>query len=356
MNTKAHEIIGCEAEKVNEIINYFLLQEIIRDYDYTPNEMDYMKLRRFIERTELNPMDGTMFIRRGSMGLEPGLRIEGWIELGKRAGVKETRQVYSEHQVRLDAMGQGVFGVEWIETELVTATGSFTHREYLAECFWVTESWCYMPNRCLGLKSLGQTIRLLTGVYSTIDSSDRDMSAPKTKDQRPLTVITHETTQVQEQTEPEQHSSAPVVEMTAPTSKKVDAVVKTTQPESSEMETVVETEKPPVEVVDQVVEMTEPEAKTNKPVTAETSVEVDHPVGKGMSLEEILNTNWCEITVTPKFRGDMRTAFGRIQTPEMWLSVRAYIETSVAISAQDRVWALAAIDAYKVSKELAYAA
>lgn len=352
MNMKAHEIIGCEAEKVNEIINYFLLQDLISNYNYTPNEFDYMKLRRFIERTELNPMDGTMFVRRGSLGLEPGLRIEGWIELGKRAGVIETKQVYSENKVTLDAMGQGVFGVEWIETVLVTATGSFTHREYLAECFWVTESWCYMPNRCLGLKSLGQTIRLLTGVYSTIDSSDRDMSAPKTKDQRPLTVITHEATQVQEQTEPEQHSSATVVETTKPTSKTVDAVVETTQPESSKTETVVETEKPPI----QVVEMTEPEVTTDKPITAETSVEVVHSVGKGMSLEEILNTNWCDITVTPKFRGDMRTAFGRIQTPAMWLQVRAYIETSVAISEQDRVWALAAIDAYKASKELAYAA
>jgi hypothetical protein len=178
------------------------------------------------------------------------------------------------------------------------------------------------------------------------------MSTPKTKDQRPLTVITHETTQAQEKTEPEQHSSAPVVETTEPTSKKVDAVVETTQPETSKTDTVVETQKPPVEVV----ETAEPESKSGKPVAAETSVEVEPSVGKGMSLEEILNTNWCGITTTPKFRGDMRTAFARIQTPEMWLPVRAYIETSNAISAQDRTWALAAIDAYKASKELAYAA
>ncbi|MGL6428507.1 hypothetical protein, partial [Aeromonas hydrophila] len=164
------KILDVQADEVNDLLQDLLFLEVICT-GYSPTPLDIKKTIRFIERTQLNPFDGTMFARRTNQGIEIGLRVDGWLQLAKQAGVREIIHTYSESTLTFAEMARDVRGHEWIETTLVTADGGrFVHREYLAENFFNTEAWCHMPNRSLGHKSTAQTIRLLTGVYAADES------------------------------------------------------------------------------------------------------------------------------------------------------------------------------------------
>ena len=164
------KILGVQIDEVNDTLRDLLFLEVICA-GYSPTTLDFKKTIRFIERTQLNPFDGTLFARRTNLGIEIGLRVDGWLQLAKQAGVREIIHTYSENILTFAEMAKDVRGHEWIETTLVAADGGrFVHREYLAENFFNTEAWCHMPNRSLGHKSTAQTIRLLTGVYAADES------------------------------------------------------------------------------------------------------------------------------------------------------------------------------------------
>ena len=277
------QILGVPAEEVNDMLRDLLFQEVFCN-GYKPTDLDFKKTARFIQRTQLNPFDGTMFARRTNLGIEIGLRIDGWLQLAKQAGVKEIIHTYSDGFLTFAEMARDVRGHEWIETTLLVSDGGrFVHREYLAENFFNTEAWCLMPNRSLGHKSTAQTIRLFTGVYV----ADENQASISPKDGG-LTVVV---------------DSGPAAEV-----------------EAKPAETpVVQVEADPAETPAAQVEA--------KPTT----------------LEEIIKFPWGGYLPSDRLRGDVRIGFGRTVQTKQWGALRGYFK-STRMSDEDRTWVLAALD------------
>ena len=289
------KILGVQIDEVNDTLRDLLFLEVICA-GYSPTTLDFKKTIRFIERTQLNPFDGTLFARRTNLGIEIGLRVDGWLQLAKQAGVREIIHTYSENILTFAEMAKDVRGHEWIETTLVAADGGrFVHREYLAENFFNTEAWCHMPNRSLGHKSTAQTIRLLTGVYA----ADESQASISPKDGG-LTVLVDSGPAAQVEAKP---AETPVVQVEA---------------------------KPAETPAAQV------EAKP-----AETPVA--HDDAKPTTLEEIIKFPWGGYLPSDRLRGDVRIGFGRTVQTKQWGALRGYFK-STRMSDDDRAWVLAALD------------
>ena len=289
------KILGVQIDEVNDTLRDLLFLEVICA-GYSPTTLDFKKTIRFIERTQLNPFDGTLFARRTNLGIEIGLRVDGWLQLAKQAGVREIIHTYSENILTFAEMAKDVRGHEWIETTLVAADGGrFVHREYLAENFFNTEAWCHMPNRSLGHKSTAQTIRLLTGVYA----ADESQASISPKDGG-LTVLVDSGPAAQVEAKP---AEAPAAQVEA---------------------------KPAETPAAQV------EAKP-----AETPVA--HDDAKPTTLEEIIKFPWGGYLPSDRLRGDVRIGFGRTVQTKQWGALRGYFK-STRMSDDDRAWVLAALD------------
>ena len=293
------KILDVQTDEVKDSLRDLLFLEVICA-GYSPTTLDFKKTIRFIERTQLNPFDGTMFARRTNLGIEIGLRVDGWLQLAKQAGVREIIHTYSENVLTFAEMAKDVRGHEWIETTLVTADGGrFVHREYLAENFFNTEAWCHMPNRSLGHKSTAQTIRLLTGVYAA-DESQASLS-PKDGG---LTVVVDSGQAAQIEAKP---AETPAVQV--------------------EVEPA---ETPAVQVEVEPAET--PAAQIGaKPTT----------------LEEIIKFPWGGYLPSDRLRGDVRIGFSRTVQTKQWGALRGYFK-STRMSDDDRAWVLAALDQMEV--------
>ena len=305
------KILDVQTDEVNDSLRDLLFLEVICA-GYSPTTLDFKKTIRFIERTQLNPFDGTMFARRTNLGIEIGLRVDGWLQLAKQAGVREIIHTYSENVLTFAEMAKDVRGHEWIETTLVTADGGrFVHREYLAENFFNTEAWCHMPNRSLGHKSTAQTIRLLTGVYAA-DESQASLS-PKDGG---LTVVVDSGQAAQIEAKPAETPAAQVEAKPAET----PAVQVEVEP----------AETPAVQVEVEPAET--PAAQIGaKPTT----------------LEEIIKFPWGGYLPSDRLRGDVRIGFSRTVQTKQWGALRGYFK-STRMSDDDRAWVLAALDQMEV--------
>ncbi|MCE9970021.1 hypothetical protein LZ620_13515 [Aeromonas salmonicida] len=305
------KILDVQTDEVNDSLRDLLFLEVICA-GYSPTTLDFKKTIRFIERTQLNPFDGTMFARRTNLGIEIGLRVDGWLQLAKQAGVREIIHTYSENVLTFAEMAKDVRGHEWIETTLVTADGGrFVHREYLAENFFNTEAWCHMPNRSLGHKSTAQTIRLLTGVYAA-DESQASLS-PKDGG---LTVVVDSGQAAQVEAKPAETPAAQVEAKPAET----PAVQVEVEP----------AETPAVQVEVEPAET--PAAQIGaKPTT----------------LEEIIKFPWGGYLPSDRLRGDVRIGFSRTVQTKQWGALRGYFK-STRMSDDDRAWVLAALDQMEV--------
>lgn len=329
------KILDVQTDEVNDSLRDLLFLEVICA-GYSPTTLDFKKTIRFIERTQLNPFDGTMFARRTNLGIEIGLRVDGWLQLAKQAGVREIIHTYSENVLTFAEMAKDVRGHEWIETTLVTADGGrFVHREYLAENFFNTEAWCHMPNRSLGHKSTAQTIRLLTGVYAA-DESQASLS-PKDGG---LTVVVDSGQAAQVEAKPAETPAAQVEAKPAETpAAQVEAKLAETpaaQVEAKPAET------PAVQVE---VEPAETPAVQVEVEPAETPAA---QIGaKPTTLEEIIKFPWGGYLPSDRLRGDVRIGFSRTVQTKQWGALRGYFK-STRMSDDDRAWVLAALDQMEV--------
>ena len=329
------KILDVQTDEVNDSLRDLLFLEVICA-GYSPTTLDFKKTIRFIERTQLNPFDGTMFARRTNLGIEIGLRVDGWLQLAKQAGVREIIHTYSENVLTFAEMAKDVRGHEWIETTLVTADGGrFVHREYLAENFFNTEAWCHMPNRSLGHKSTAQTIRLLTGVYAA-DESQASLS-PKDGG---LTVVVDSGQAAQVEAKPAETPAAQVEAKPAETpAAQVEAKLAetpTAQVEAKQAET------PAVQVE---VEPAETPAVQVEVEPAETPAA---QIGaKPTTLEEIIKFPWGGYLPSDRLRGDVRIGFSRTVQTKQWGALRGYFK-STRMSDDDRAWVLAALDQMEV--------
>ena len=329
------KILDVQTDEVKDSLRDLLFLEVICA-GYSPTTLDFKKTIRFIERTQLNPFDGTMFARRTNLGIEIGLRVDGWLQLAKQAGVREIIHTYSENVLTFAEMAKDVRGHEWIETTLVTADGGrFVHREYLAENFFNTEAWCHMPNRSLGHKSTAQTIRLLTGVYAA-DESQASLS-PKDGG---LTVVVDSGQAAQIEAKPAETPAAQVEAKPAETpAAQVEAKLAETpaaQVEAKPAET------PAVQVE---VEPAETPAVQVEVEPAETPAA---QIGaKPTTLEEIIKFPWGGYLPSDRLRGDVRIGFSRTVQTKQWGALRGYFK-STRMSDDDRAWVLAALDQMEV--------
>ena len=329
------KILDVQTDEVKDSLRDLLFLEVICA-GYSPTTLDFKKTIRFIERTQLNPFDGTMFARRTNLGIEIGLRVDGWLQLAKQAGVREIIHTYSENVLTFAEMAKDVRGHEWIETTLVTADGGrFVHREYLAENFFNTEAWCHMPNRSLGHKSTAQTIRLLTGVYAA-DESQASLS-PKDGG---LTVVVDSGQAAQIEAKPAETPAAQVEAKPAETpAAQVEAKLAetpTAQVEAKPAET------PAVQVE---VEPAETPAVQVEVEPAETPAA---QIGaKPTTLEEIIKFPWGGYLPSDRLRGDVRIGFSRTVQTKQWGALRGYFK-STRMSDDDRAWVLAALDQMEV--------
>ncbi|MGU5599261.1 MULTISPECIES: hypothetical protein [Aeromonas] len=313
------KILGVQIDEVNDTLRDLLFLEVICA-GYSPTTLDFKKTIRFIERTQLNPFDGTLFARRTNLGIEIGLRVDGWLQLAKQAGVREIIHTYSENILTFAEMAKDVRGHEWIETTLVAADGGrFVHREYLAENFFNTEAWCHMPNRSLGHKSTAQTIRLLTGVYA----ADESQASISPKDGG-LTVLVDSGPAAQVEAKP---AEAPAAQVEAKPAEAPAAQVEAKPAETP----AAQVEAKPAETPAAQVEA--------KP--AETPVA--HDDAKPTTLEEIIKFPWGGYLPSDRLRGDVRIGFGRTVQTKQWGALRGYFK-STRMSDDDRAWVLAALD------------
>lgn len=342
----AAEILGVDKTEVeNTIIDVLFKASIVEGR--VPSEIDLKRVIRFIERTQLNPFDGTMFVRWNEFGeVEPGLRVDGWLQLAKQGGVKEIVQSYSDNFIKYPEFRNDVRGHEWIETILVTTEGGrYVHREYLAENFYTTKVWMEMPNRSLGHKSTCQTIRLFTGVYAA-DEWQKTVSPTEGG----LTVLVDNGAA---DTELETAAVAPAVktETTAATLE-VEAVVEieTTAPEKPEL--VVETQETVPASVEPIIEdsasVSTAAVKEETPTVAEVAEEnVSEPMMQNhlpVTLEEIIQYPWGGHLPSAKMRGDVRVGFTRAAEQNAWVAIRGYFANSLSMSDEDREWTLKALD------------
>ena len=182
----AAALMGCDAADVDNYISNILFGELIAK-GYQPNQYDLKRIVRFVEQTQLNPLDRTMYVRLGDTGFEPVIRLDGWLEIARRIGVVGISHTYSDETLAFQGMHPDTKGHAWIGTKLTFNNGGvYEHREYLAENFCQNTVWMSMPNRQNGHKSTIQTIRLATGVYAAADELDSVITPPTPS--RPLTV------------------------------------------------------------------------------------------------------------------------------------------------------------------------
>ena len=365
------KILDVQTDEVKDSLRDLLFLEVICA-GYSPTTLDFKKTIRFIERTQLNPFDGTMFARRTNLGIEIGLRVDGWLQLAKQAGVREIIHTYSENVLTFAEMAKDVRGHEWIETTLVTADGGrFVHREYLAENFFNTEAWCHMPNRSLGHKSTAQTIRLLTGVYAA-DESQASLS-PKDGG---LTVVVDsgqaaqveakpaETPAAQVEAKPAETPAAQVeakpAETPAAQVEAKPAVTPAAQVEAKLAETPTAqveakpAETPAVQVEVEPAETPAVQVEVEPAETPAVQVEVEPAetpaaqIGaKPTTLEEIIKFPWGGYLPSDRLRGDVRIGFSRTVQTKQWGALRGYFK-STRMSDDDRAWVLAALDQMEV--------
>ena len=353
------KILDVQTDEVKDSLRDLLFLEVICA-GYSPTTLDFKKTIRFIERTQLNPFDGTMFARRTNLGIEIGLRVDGWLQLAKQAGVREIIHTYSENVLTFAEMAKDVRGHEWIETTLVTADGGrFVHREYLAENFFNTEAWCHMPNRSLGHKSTAQTIRLLTGVYAA-DESQASLS-PKDGG---LTVVVDSGQAAQVEAKPAETPAAQVEAKPAETpAAQVEAKPAETpaaQVEAKPAETPAAqveaklAETPTAQVEAKQAETPAVQVEVEPAETPAVQVEVEPAetpaaqIGaKPTTLEEIIKFPWGGYLPSDRLRGDVRIGFSRTVQTKQWGALRGYFK-STRMSDDDRAWVLAALDQMEV--------
>ncbi|WP_270689132.1 hypothetical protein [Aeromonas sp. D3] len=361
------QILGVPAEEVNDMLRDLLFQEVFCN-GYKPTDLDFKKTARFIQRTQLNPFDGTMFARRTNLGIEIGLRIDGWLQLAKQAGVKEIIHTYSDGFLTFAEMARDVRGHEWIETTLLVSDGGrFVHREYLAENFFNTEAWCLMPNRSLGHKSTAQTIRLFTGVYV----ADENQASISPKDGG-LTVVVDSGPAAEVEAKPAETPAAeveakpaetPAAEVEAKPAETLAAEVeaKPAETPAAQVEakpaetpaTQVEAkpaETPAAEVEAKPAETPAAEVEAKPAETPVVQVEADpaetpaaQVEAKPTTLEEIIKFPWGGYLPSDRLRGDVRIGFGRTVQTKQWGALRGYFK-STRMSDEDRTWVLAALD------------
>ncbi len=378
------KILDVQTDEVKDSLRDLLFLEVICA-GYSPTTLDFKKTIRFIERTQLNPFDGTMFARRTNLGIEIGLRVDGWLQLAKQAGVREIIHTYSENVLTFAEMAKDVRGHEWIETTLVTADGGrFVHREYLAENFFNTEAWCHMPNRSLGHKSTAQTIRLLTGVYAA-DESQASLS-PKDGG---LTVVVDSGQAAQVEAKPAETPAAQVEAKPAETPAAAQVEAKPAETPAAQVEAkpaetpaaqveakpaetpaaqveakLAETptaqveakqaETPAVQVEVEPAETPAVQVEVEPAETPAVQVEVEPAetpaaqIGaKPTTLEEIIKFPWGGYLPSDRLRGDVRIGFSRTVQTKQWGALRGYFK-STRMSDDDRAWVLAALDQMEV--------
>lgn len=355
MNEKLAEIIGCEVDDVDETLLATVFAEAtVRGFK--PSKIEMLRFKRFILRTGLSPLDGGIYAHCGSTGYEPGLRIDGWLELAKKAGAREIVQTYSPETIRFEEFAKDVQAHVWIETTIKLANEStFTHREFMVENFFMTDAWMSMPNRCNGHKSVAQTIRLFTGIYARDENSkeftsQQQNTAPASK---PLLV---EVDEVKPNAEPPKHEVKVEQPVNNQSQVETQDEVKNTEPvNDSVSETAVEQEATGIPASKQ-----QPQEANQVPVQEndedkgsampESSAEPDPLVFT--TTKEMLEFHWGGHKPSAKLKGDAGVMLSRIESdPNLWSSIVQYIKSTPNLKEAERAWTLAVLDAVKKMKE-----
>ena len=351
MNEKLADIIGCEVKQVEEtLLDTVFAECTVRGYK--PSWIEMLRFKRFILRTGLSPLDGGIYAHRGETGFEPGLKIDGWLELAKKAGAREIIQTYSPEIIRLEEFAKDVQAHVWIETTIKLANESiFTHREFMVENFFLTEAWMSMPNRCNGHKSVAQTVRLFTGIYARDENSNEFSSQQKTYPaSKPLQVDVDE---VKPNAEPPKHE----VKEEQPDNNQQqvetqEGVKNTVSDNDAVSETVVEQEATSIPVSEQqpqeVIQV--PDQKDDEDTMPESSTEPDPLVFK--TAKEALEVHWGGHKPSARLKGDAGVMLSRIESdPNLWSSIFQYIKSTPNLNDAERAWTLAVLDAVKKMKE-----
>jgi hypothetical protein len=365
-NKTAAEIMGCNDDQVNDYLQNILFGELINQ-GYNPNKYDYLRIVRFIEQVQLNPLDRTMYVRIGDTGFEPCLRVDGWLEISRKIGVKSIQHEYSDELISFTGMHPDVKAHVWIKATIVTNDGGeYSHREYFAENFCQNSNWLTMPNRLTGHKSLVQTLRMATGVYSAGDEFDSVTAQAVTV--RPLTVDVDTESDIKVDVKPEMEAQIPrdlavttpqpepVVEEDKPQqqSRKVQQLTpgptqkQTSADESGDRNGSNATDVPtPEQAATPSVKTAETDADTECNVEGsavnETPESTDaNPAAttNTMTMDEVLQTQIDGFLPTRKIIGDMKIALTRCVELNSWKNVKAYLETTKSWNDQERKWTL----------------
>ena len=352
MNEKIAEIIGCDVAEIEIILMGTVFAECaVRGY--TPSKIEMLRFKRFILRTGLSPLDGAIYAHLGNTGYEPGLKIDGWLELAKIAGASEISQEYSPTTIRLNEFANDVEAHTWIETTIKLTSGAlFKHREFVVENFFVTEAWMSMPNRCNGHKSVAQTIRLFTGIYARDENSQEfsQKNSETPKSNKPLQVDVDEAKPAAEPAKQEKKPAEPVISKaqqdepvqadTSDTPKVINNVAEVQQGEVTVTE--VAQQAPKVETQSEPVQMNDASDGQNPDANASD----EQPVFN--STEEVLAYHWKGHKPSEKLKGDTRVIVARVKTdPNLWGAVLQYVQTATSLKECEREWTLAALKQLK---------
>lgn len=349
MNEKLAEIIGCEVKQVEEtLLDTVFAECTVRGYK--PSWIEMLRFKRFILRTGLSPLDGGIYAHRGETGFEPGLKIDGWLELAKKAGAREIIQTYSPEIIRLEEFAKDVQAHVWIETTIKLANESiFTHREFMVENFFITEAWMSMPNRCNGHKSVAQTIRLFTGIYARDENSKDHTSQNPTPASKPLQVDIDE---VKPAAKPPKHEVMEEQPDNNPQVETQEDVKNAVSVNDAVSETVVEQEATSIPVSEQKPQeaIQVPGQQDDEDTMPESSTEPDPLVFK--TAKEALEFHWGGHKPSAKLKGDAGVMLSRIASdPNLWSSIVQYIKSTPNLKEAERAWTLAVLDAVKKMKE-----
>jgi len=370
----AAELMGCDANDVDNYISNILFGELIAK-GYQPNQYDLKRIVRFVEQTQLNPLDRTMYVRIGDTGFEPVIRLDGWLEIARRIGVVGISHTYSDETLAFQGMHPDTKGHAWIGTKLTFNHGGvYEHREYLAENFCQNTVWMNMPNRQNGHKSTIQTIRLATGVYAAADELDSVITPPTPS--RPLTV------EVDDDDAPAQEASASSNQTVAQESAPANAAAEAQAKADAEAQAKADAEaqakadaeaqakadaeaQAKADAEAQAKADAEAQAKADAEAQAKAAAEIQADADaeaqayakeeaqatnastNAMTLKEVLQLDLDGYTPQPKTRGDVEVALKRCTTQNMWVNVRKYIEATPTMSDVDRKWSLHVFDMWK---------
>ena len=338
----AAELMGCDAADVDNYISNILFGELIAK-GYQPNQYDLKRIVRFVEQTQLNPLDRTMYVRLGDTGFEPVIRLDGWLEIARRIGVVGISHTYSDETLAFQGMHPDTKGHAWIGTKLTFNHGGvYEHREYLAENFCQNTVWMSMPNRQNGHKSTIQTIRLATGVYAAADELDSVITPPTPS--RPLTV------EVDDDDASAQEASASSNQTVAQESAPANAAAEAQAKADAEAQAKADAEaqaKADAEAQAKADAEIQADADAEAQAYAKEEAQATNTSTNVMTLKEVLQLDLDGYTPQPKTRGDVEVALKRCTTQNMWVNVRKYIEATPTMSDVDRKWSLYVFDMWK---------